>query len=64
MCYPFFFILLYKLKNKPIKCISLFLFYHYIDFAREQYISRSALVVYIIFIWIYLYEEKYYLEKN
>lgn len=64
MCYPFFFILLYKLKNKPIKCISLFLFYHYIDFAREQYISRSALVVYIIFIWIYLYEEKILSRKK
>ena len=63
-CYPFFFILLYKLKNKPIKCISLFLFYHYIDFAREQYISRSALVVYIIFIWIYLYEEKILSRKK
>lgn len=64
MCYPFFFILLYKLKNKPIKCIFLFLFYQYIDFVREQYISRSALVVYIIFIWIYLYEEKILSRKK
>lgn len=58
MFYPFFFIWLYTLKKKPIKFISLFLFYHYIDFVNNQYISRSALIVYLVFIWLYLCEEK------
>lgn len=51
---PFFYIWLYNERKKAIKVISIFLFYYYIDWVKNGYISRSAIVVYITFIILYL----------
>lgn len=56
--YPFFFIWLYTLRKKPLVFMFIYIFFNYIDVVKNQYISRSAIAVILIFVWFYLYEEK------
>ncbi|QMT16758.1 oligosaccharide repeat unit polymerase [Planococcus maritimus] len=60
---PFFFILLYCIKNKPILFISLTILYPYISFVHSNYIGRNEIILWLIIILFYLYSEKIIKKK-
>lgn len=55
---PYFFILLYILRKRPVVFILLTLFYPYISFVQTGYISRNIIIMWLIIILFYLYSER------
>lgn len=61
---PFFYILLYNHRKNAKFVIFIYLFYDYITYINEYYIQRNKIVLMIVFILIYLWNEKKIKEKN
>lgn len=61
---PFFYLLLYKYRKKPILFIALFLFPVYCNTIADSYISRNNIAVNLAFIIIYLVSENYMRKRT
>lgn len=55
---PWFYVYLFKNKDKPIKFLLIFIIPIYLYAVRNSYVSRNELAVNLVFIYIYLYKEK------
>lgn len=56
---PFYFLLLFRLRKKPWLFITLLVFPIYAGYVFEGYINRSTISMWLAFIILYLYIEKY-----
>lgn len=58
ICSPFFYLLLNKIRKKPMVFILTFLFPVLLKTVSDGYLSRNNIVVYLAFIFIYLISER------
>lgn len=58
LVFPAFYIYLYKIKDKPVKFIILFVLPTYLYAIERYYLFRSDMLVLLVFIFIYLYKEE------
>lgn len=63
LVFPAFFIYLYRIKNKPVKFISLYTLPVYLLSVERYYMFRSEMAVFLVFIFIYLYKEKIFSRR-
>lgn len=61
---PYFFILIYNLRQKPIKAISIYILYYYLDYAKSLYMGRSTLMTILLVLWVFIYIEKIISKKT
>ncbi|QXJ38644.1 hypothetical protein BV455_01988 [Parageobacillus caldoxylosilyticus] len=59
LCKPFYWFLLYQVRRKPKMFLFLLLSPVYIEYIVEGYIGRSEIVMWVVFIILYLYYERY-----
>lgn len=55
---PFYFIMLYNNRKKHIKFLILYLFPILLELLADGYLSRNKIAVYLVFIYLYLVQEK------
>lgn len=63
ICTPFFYLLLYRFRKKPIAFTSLFLLPVLLKTVADGYLSRNNIVIYIAFIFVYFVLEGYLNKK-
>lgn len=55
---PWFYVFLYRIKDRPVKFIVIYLIPVYLYAVSNNYISRNELTVFAVFLYVYLYKEK------